>query len=56
MKVEGEAIYKENSAIYPSKFDVIRGHFMMLPEESVKINSGFVLWLAKNIITRWKRK
>lgn len=65
MKVEREAIYKENSAIYLNKIDVVRrgrlvgnkvGHITMLPEESIKINSEFDLWLARGIITGWKKK
>lgn len=65
IKVEREAIYKENSAIYLSRVDVFKqgrligdkvGHITMLPEESVKINSEFDLWLAESIITKWKKK
>lgn len=65
MKVERKSIYKENSAIYLIKLDVIRqgrfigkkvGHIIMLPEESVKINNEFELWLARNIISGWKRE
>jgi len=59
MRIERKGIYKENSAIYLTRTDVLRsgrflgkknGHILMLPEESVKINSAYDLWLAEKII------
>jgi len=63
MRIERKGIYKENSAIYLSRTDVIRsgrltgernGHIIMLPEESIKINSAFDLWLVEKILTEWQ--
>lgn len=63
IRTERKAIFKENSAIYMSKTKVFRdkklvgekvGHITMLPEESIKINSAFELWLVEKIITDWK--
>lgn len=63
IRIEKKAIYKDNGAIYLSKTGVFKkGHFMgktvghvtMLPEESVKINSAFELWLARKIIEEKK--
>lgn len=62
IRTEKQAIYKENGAIYLSKtwvfFDRLLtgekiGHIIMLPEESVKINTEFDLWLAEKIILEW---
>jgi len=59
MRIERKGIYKENSAIYLTRTDVLRsgrflgkknGHILMLPEESIKINSAYDLWLAEKII------
>ena len=59
MRIERKSIYQENSAIFLSKIDVIKsgrflgkkiGHIVMLPEESIKINSEYDLWLAEKII------
>jgi len=61
-RTERDAIYKENGAIILSKTDVIKagkligqkvGHTVMLPEESIKINSEFEFWLAEKIIAEW---
>jgi len=60
IRAEKKGLYKETGAIYLSKVDVIKrerlvgdrvGHIVMLPEESVKINSAFEFWLAENIIS-----
>jgi len=60
MRIERKAVYKENSAIFLSKTDVIQsghflgkkiGHIVMLPEESIKINNEYDLWLAEKILT-----
>jgi len=65
MRVERNAIYRENSAIFLNKVEVIRsgqlvgkrvGHIIMLPEESIKINSEYDLWLAGKIMTEWKKE
>lgn len=62
VRMEKKAIYKENSAIFLSKTDVFLknkligeciGHITMLPEESVKINSTYELWLAEKTILGW---
>ena len=48
--------------IYLSKTEVIKsgrllgkkiGHIIMLPEESIKINSAYDLWLTEKIMTDW---
>ncbi len=63
IRLEREAVYKENGAIYLSKSQIIQsgrllgktiGHIIMLPEESVKINSAHEHWIAENIITQWQ--
>jgi CMP-N-acetylneuraminic acid synthetase len=65
LRIEREAIYKENGSIYLSKKNVIKneelvgkrvGHITMLPEEGVKINSDFEFWMAERIITEWRLK
>jgi len=59
LKVERDAVFKENGAIYLSRYEISNrgdligkriGHITMLPEESIKINSEFELWLAEKII------
>lgn len=64
IRLEKNAIFKENSAIFLSKTEVFEndtiigekiGHITMLPEESVKINSQYNLWLADKIIVDWGR-
>jgi len=63
IRVERQAIYKENSAIFLNKVDVIRsgrlvgekvGHIAMLPEESIKVTSNYDLWLAEKILLDWQ--
>lgn len=65
IRAEKRGIYKENSALYLSRVDVIRnqkrlvgekvGHIVMLPEESIKINSAFEFWLAEKILLGWRQ-
>ena len=59
MRIEREGIYRENSAVFLSKAEVIRngnflgkkiGHIIMLPEESIKISSEYDLWLCEKVI------
>jgi N-acylneuraminate cytidylyltransferase/CMP-N,N'-diacetyllegionaminic acid synthase len=63
IRLEREAVYKENGAIYLTKNHIIQsdrflgktiGHVIMLPEESVKINSAHEHWIAGKIITQWQ--
>lgn len=63
LRLERDALYKENGAIYLSKTSMIRkdnflgakiGHIVMLPEESVKIDSEFNYWLAEKILKEWE--
>ena len=58
LRIEREAIYKENGAIFLSKLSVFKenhltgktiGHITMLPEESIKINSEYEFWLAEKL-------
>ena len=65
IRVERQALYKENSSIFLNKIDVIRsnrlvgekvGHIIMLPEESIKINSNYDRWLAEKILGEWQKK
>jgi CMP-N-acetylneuraminic acid synthetase len=62
MRIERQSIYKSNSAIFLSKTETIKGgnllgkkigHIIMLPEESVKINSKYDLWTAEKILNEW---
>jgi len=64
MRIERKSIYKENSAIYLTKTEILRsgrylgkkiGHIVMLPEESIKINSEYDLWLAENTLSNWQK-
>jgi CMP-N-acetylneuraminic acid synthetase len=65
MRIERKGVYKENSAIYLTKSSVIKqgrflgktiGHIIMLPEESIKINSAYDLWLSEKIMKEWAYK
>jgi len=65
LRVERDAIFRENGALYLTRIDVIRkgrilgekiGHITMLPEESIKVNSEFDFWMAEKIITDWKKR
>ncbi len=62
-RVERKSIYKENGAIMLSRVGAITpedflgkkvGHIVMLPEESIKINTEFEFWLAQKIMTEWE--
>jgi CMP-N-acetylneuraminic acid synthetase len=64
IRVERDAIYKENSAIFISRTEIIRegrllgdkiGHITMLPEESVKTNTKYDLWLSEHILKDWQK-
>jgi len=64
MRLERDAIYKENSSIFLSKVSVLEsgrligdrvGHITMLPEESIKITSKYDLWLAEKILSEWMK-
>ena len=64
LKVERNAIFKENGAIYLMKRKVLEkgyllgeriGHITMLPWESVKINSEYDFWLADKILQDWPK-
>jgi len=63
LRLERDALYKENGAIYLSKISAIKknnflgtkiGHTVMLPEESVKVDSEFNFWIAEKIIKEWE--
>lgn len=65
LRVERNAIYKENGAIYLSRTNVMRdgrligdkvSHIIMLPEESIKINNDFEFWMAEKILQEWRTK
>jgi glycosyltransferase involved in cell wall biosynthesis len=62
IRTEKKGIYKENSSIFLSKTEVFQnkemvgqkvGHISMLPEESIKINSAYALWLSEKIMSDW---
>lgn len=61
LRLERDALYRENGAIYLSKTSVIKkdnflggklGHITMLPEESIKTDSEFNHWLAEKILKK----
>lgn len=65
LRAERDAIYRENGSIYLSKVEVIEkgnllgeqiGHITMLPEESIKINGAYDLWLADKVISDWMQR
>tara|TARA_B100001964_G_scaffold245293_1_gene331313 strand:- start:1854 stop:3137 length:1284 start_codon:yes stop_codon:yes gene_type:complete len=64
LRIERNAIYKENGAVYLSRTNILEGgellgnrisHIAMLPEESIKINNNFDIWLAEKIIAEWQK-
>lgn len=64
LRLEREAVYKENGAVIMSRTDIIKqgrllgksiAHIVMLPEESIKINSEFEFWLAEKIIQDYEK-
>lgn len=65
IKIELDTIYKENSAIYLTSVDVIKkgmllgktvGHIVMLPEESIKVNSPFEFWMAEEVLSKMDKE
>jgi len=65
LRLEREALYRENGAIYLSKISVIKrkrllgsilGHIVMLPEESIKVDSPFHLWLVDKVLKEWRKE
>jgi len=59
LRLEREGIYRDTGAIYLSDVSVLKenrligekvGHIIMLPEESIKINSEYEYWLVEKII------
>ncbi len=64
LRIERDAIYRENGAIFLTRTSVIKegkllgkriGHITMLPEESIKIKSELDLWMAEKIISEWQK-
>jgi CMP-N-acetylneuraminic acid synthetase len=62
LRLERDALYRENGAIYLSRTSAIKrdsflgnsiSHIAMLPEESIKIDSEFNFWLAEKVIGEW---
>lgn len=62
LALEKKAIYRENGAVLLAKVDAIDrrnflgkklGHFIMLPEESIRIRSAYDLWMADKIASEW---
>lgn len=63
-RLERRSIFKENGAVFLHRTGLFQetippdqcrtGHITMLPEESVKINTDFELWLAERILERSK--
>ena len=60
-RLERDSLFRDNGAITLTKLDNIKegnihgkkiGHITMLKEESIKINSDFELWIAKEILSR----
>lgn len=65
LRLERDALYRENGAIYLSRLPCINkdsflgkkvGHITMLPEESIKIDSELNYWLAEEIIQKWQKE
>lgn len=63
LRLERDALYKENGAIYLSKRSAISenkflstplGHIIMTPEESIKIDSEFNYWVAQKLLEERK--
>ena len=64
LRLERDALFRENGAIYLSKIKAIKkdnflgdkiGHITMLPQESIKADSQFNGWLIEKIIKEWKK-
>ncbi len=65
LRLERDALYRENAAIYLSRTSVIKkdnflgkriSHITMLPDESIKLDNEFNFWLADKIIREWEKK
>lgn len=63
LRLEREAIYKENGAVFLTRTENIGpgdilgeklGHIMMLPEESIRIDSKFTFWQVEKILNEWR--
>ena len=63
LRLEREALYKENCALYLSRVSSITkdnflgkriGHITMLPQESIKLDNEFDFWLAEKVAKEWK--
>lgn len=63
VRLEREAVYKENGAVYLSRTAIIDqgrllgervGHIVMLPWEGIKITDQFRLWMTEKIISEWQ--
>ncbi len=63
LRLEKEALYEENGAIYVVKRDVVTeqnllgkriGHILMTEEESIRINREYDFWLAGQLVKREK--
>lgn len=63
LRLERKAIYKENGAIFLSRIEKITsdnflgkkiGHIVMMPEESIKIDSRYSFWQADKILSEWR--
>ena len=64
VRMEREALYRANGAIHLTRTGVIQsdrllgrkvGHIVMLPEESIKMNTEFDLWMAEKVIAEWRQ-
>lgn len=62
VQIEKKSIYRENGAVLLARVEAIHpknfvgkrvGHFIMLPEESVRIRTQFDLWQTEKIATEW---
>jgi CMP-N-acetylneuraminic acid synthetase len=62
IRMERDAIYKENGAIYLSRVHVIEkghllgekiGHIVMLPWEGIRITDAYSLWVAEKTLSEW---
>lgn len=66
LRLERDAVYRENGAVYLGRTETIYnkkslfgdsiGHIVMLPEESLKINSEYEFWLAEKILSGWNNQ
>lgn len=63
LRLEREALYEENGAVYLSRREAITperflgdrlGHIVMLPEESVQIDSAYERWLVEQTLASYR--